>query len=202
MFAMNPAITVVSSMEGWFDAALSEVVRDGRTEVDGATQHYLVSVLAEAHSGVPILDEASARPLPVLLAEAEYKSPAERFQLCRRVGDYILLQHGFFRSKSTRGPEPQYFMTLGEQAYLRASQVFGSVDATARPDPLRKLAIRFQEWAELLHRLALHLLAHSQNEARDLIKVVEHWLSERTPEAERLLRGRGVSLCGAKFQPS
>lgn len=191
---MTAEITVCASVDDWFGRALREVVEDTRTDLSPVTQGYLVAILAEASRDPSMHTRTERVPIPVLLAEADDKPRVERFEHLRRVGDSILLRQGFFHAERRGDASDDYFLALGRLAYERASRTIAGPLSVPTTDPLLELAQHMRKWALLLRRLARHLLARSKNEARDLVHLCELWVSERSPEVARLLRGRGVDL--------
>lgn len=191
---MDAEITLCTSVDDWFERALSEVVEDSREALSPVTQSYLVTVLSDACRDPSMHHRAERTPIPMLLAEAEEKPRVERFEHLRRVGDSILLSQGFFHRTRRDHASEEYFLSLGRIAYERASRIMAGPLANPTTDPLLELAHQMRRWTLLLRRLARHLLARSKNEARDLVALCELWVKERTPELARLLRGRGVDL--------
>jgi len=164
-------------------------------------QEYLLGLLQDAGSTPDSVARAVDRPLGIQLAEALGSHPAARFERLRQVGDGVLLIGGLYRGYLERhGLEDGYVVAVGRRAYGAAAALLDaplfSGEKAGALDVLSELAHGFRELMVLLRDVAMTLAARAAHSAKDLARLCEMWLRERSEHLERLLRARGIAPGG------
>ena len=189
-------IALGETLQGFFEATVSEVARRRGATTTDAVRGYLVGLLSDFAKPQSFMSEALNRPLTLLLYEARSATGYERFERLRTVGDGVLYVAGFFRDHiQGRGIALSYVNALGAQAYGSLSQMLKQPvrDAAADQDIFRELSDNFQDFAELMFEIGEVFQAQSaKTTPRATVQLYERWLRTGSHAIEEALGERGI----------
>lgn len=187
-------ILAAHSVSGFFGEVVEDAMKSRRVDAtDGATR-YLIGLLTDYAHPDGRAGEALERPLTLLLDEAlRSPDPAERFERLRSLGDGVLYGCGFFGDHfEARGVDPKYLHGLGTRAYGAASSMLRHGGDDSTPDLFGELAVKFDEFVDVLADVADATIAMGTESSRGLLKIYERWLKTGSDRLASALTSRGV----------
>lgn len=194
-------VVEVPSLTEFFRAELRDALNRQQLDIDGHTEHYVVSVLTSFARSEALFDETPdgprLKPLALMLADAvSASSRAERIHLTQRLGDVSLFLAGFFaQGFARRLVDVDYHIAMGGRAYgSLADMLRGTTRGRALASVFRELAGKFQRVVDALSDIAE--CAH-RNSDRDVMRLYEIWLKTGSPRARSLLLELGVQPVAA-----
>ncbi len=188
---MDPTIVTGQSARAYFSEAVSDALQARRTQVQAATQLYLVDLLDRFMEREQLFAnpeaESPLEPLALVLARALQADPVTRRRELQRLGDTALFVSGFFGDALARSPvDPGYYMSMGERAYDALAE--GPAHAGAL---FGELSHRFPMFVDVYAEIA-ELADLGSN--RGLVRLYERFLLTGSERVARRLRERGVAL--------
>lgn len=188
-------------LRGWFHERLQACLSKRGERAAGATQHYLVELLAvrglravpskAVSEGFPVGKELCGRPLAMILAEAATAEGEDRVRLFRGLGDEALYTAGFFSDHlEHRGITEDYVVRMGGGAYDTASKLAErSPSEAVRTDVYRELGERFVTFAHVLDDVKESTAFRTP---QDIVRLYDKWRRTGSPRIAERLSAEGV----------
>jgi hypothetical protein len=192
-------IVQAASINGFFEEAVSNVMRQRQVVASGTATHYLVSLLTDFAKPDEDTERTLDRPLTLLLDEAlQTPNLGERFERLRTLGDGVLYGCGFFGDHfEARGVEQSYLVGIGTRAYGSARSLIAtgsSSDLSAvseEVDVFGELAAKFASFVEVLRELGDKWLALGTHSSKGVLKLYERWLKTGSESLKGVLQTHG-----------
>lgn len=178
------SLTTHTSVEAFFQEALTGALDRQGLEASESTEFYLVGLLGEyARARLP--DHA----LSLRLAESQADA-GERVRALKEVGDTTLYVSGFFADSLQRKLVGiDYYMDLGQAAYDELSR---RLQASSAAEVYAELSGKFPRFVEVLMEVRRHVAFASH----DIMHLYEEWVRTRSAWVEKRLRALGVLVTG------
>lgn len=189
------AVLPVESLEAWFRQSLSGALASQKVAAAQPTEHYMVHLLTVFARAENFYDRAQGcepQPLAQMLAAAlDSRSPEERHQLLRRLGDVSLFIAGFFsESFARKAVDVDYYSRMGETAYGTLSMLPPlHARGAALAEVFDELARKFRGFVDALNEIAQQARVFDQ---RDVLRLYEIWLRTGSRRAAGKLRDLGL----------
>ena len=183
--AERGSVVETDTLTGLFRTLVRSAMTAQQVAASETTEFYLVQLLEGfvRHARGSLLDP----PLALDYLQASHLPAAQRFEKLKRVADTALFVTGLFvDSLDRRLVGPEYYATLGRNAYARLSA-----------DPLRtglagmfgELSGRFQEFVGVLMEISEQELFRRE---QDTLRLYKRWLVTRGRREADLLLRRGL----------
>jgi len=200
----SESLVAVANLREFFHESVQAALRKQQVDVDDHTEHYVVNVLTmfsrseELYQSTP--EGVRLKPLAHMLADAaEARSPQQRDEALRRLGDVSLFIAGFFAQSFARKlVDIDYHIAMGGRAYgTLAENLRGTLRGHAVAAVFLELAEKFQRLVDVLNEVAETAHTHSD---KDILRLYEIWLKTGSPRAYSILRRLGVAPVAATGQ--
>jgi hypothetical protein len=173
------------SVTGFFHDAVTRALEATRVEAAGATEFYLVNLLAEFTKASKV-DEA---PLAIKMAQASGASPEERVRALREIGDTSLYVSGFFADSLTRKLiDVDYYIAMGGSAY-------GQLSRGCAPEVLREawgeLSDKFRAYVDVLGEVRANTSLAGAGSG-NVLRLCEEWVKTGSEWLEKRLLASGI----------
>lgn len=187
----------VSTLDGWFEASLSQALAERRVSAAADTRRYMVQLLSHYSRSENLYQftpdgGAELKPLALMLSDAlSTDSPEQRHQLLRRLGDVALFIAGFFADYLARRPvDVDYYSRMGGTAYETLSSLAPpSRRASVLHDVFAELAEKFSALVDVLNDIAQQAKVFDQ---RDILRLYELWVRTGSARAAEKLKTLGI----------
>lgn len=175
-------------MQEYFRNSLMTAMKRSSSTLSEEVQAYLVCLLTDfaraerVYAGV----NAGEEPVLVLLLERALESPIqEANRIFKQIGDSTLYLSGFFGEKAqTSGVSSNYYISMGEGAYLRLAQ-------NTRQSVYHELSDTFERLVFLLRQVSLQ---DKKASSEQILNWIEEYQNSKSPELKALLMQHGVFL--------
>lgn len=179
---------------------LREKVQDALLRQNVSTselvEFYLVNLLSDFHEAERALNggetDALARPLALLMLEADASDAPTRIRQLRRLGDTALIIAGFYADRVRKALVGlSYYIAMGGSAYGRLSELHERERMFA--ELYLELSSHFAAFAGALSLVAPWNRASSNS---DLVRIYERWLATGDAKLRALLEEGGIPTEG------
>ncbi len=177
-------LVVGSSLKEFFRLVVGEAVKSQRVSVAEVTEFYLVNLLAEFAQAEKLFE---SEPLAVLYHKALQQERDEKVRTLRRLGDLSLYTAGFFKdSLKDRVVGPDYYMTMGANAYAQVAQLSQSSSFSG---VYWELHTKFTALTEVLEEIAARAQATTP---QGQVRIFENYEREGSKHLEQVLLDVGI----------
>lgn len=196
-------LSLESDWHSFFRDVLEDTLRGTSRPPDPALGEYVLGLLKDtAAPGSPV-ERAVGTPLALQLSDALHAASAVRFERLRELGDGALLLGGLYQPHLARkGLDDGYVTLIGKRAYRMAASLMasptsldlGAASSQPRADILAELATSFGPLMLFLRDVADTLAVRAMRSSRDMVSLLERWLSSRSDYLGRMLRAEGITI--------
>ncbi len=177
-------LAACASLTEFFHEVVTSALRNQKVDATTGTEFYLVNLLSH-FTHLPVNDE----PLGWKLVESQSRSPEERLQALRDVGDHSLYVTGLFAdSLERRNVDVDYYVQIGGSAYRQLSR-HSRYQRDAQGAIFAELSEKFDRFVEVLAEVGVGANLGSPT---NIVSLYERWLRTGSEWTERRLREAGV----------
>lgn len=189
----SPSIAISPSVAEYFGSVVDDALRSRNVQASAAASQYVVGVLCDFAKPSEEAESPFSTPLTFQLRDALNAPFAERFRRLRTLGDGVLYAVGFFGGHiELRGIDKKYVIHVGSSAYQNAAAMLQIPGKSAQVGVLEELAIKFDEFVDVLTEVAEGALAMGARDERSVVKLYEHWLKTGSSRIAEALGARGI----------
>ncbi len=165
----------MSYLSSFFLSELEIINRRDVVQLSNFTINYL-SELMEAGTQKDFLFQDGQKKYLVDLYQLAISAPgkAQRAQNFKHLGDYSLLVSGFFTESIDDFIGIEYYVGMGQAAYLEAASILGS-------QPFLELSTEYLTCMSLLHEIAIN------EKSLDPMKLYNFWSVTKSPYTKKRL---------------
>lgn len=189
-------VVPVRNLCEFFRTSIDEVITRQGVDLDPHATHYVVNTMTLFSRSEELYENHGEaygiRPLALMLADAsDSRTPEERQQILRRIGDLALFIGGFFiDSLENKAVDVDYYIYMGGSAYGSLSEeTRGTFHGNAFAHVYRELSRKIQLVIDILNDVRASISAESDV---DLLRTYEIWRKTGSHRAEAILRRQGV----------
>lgn len=188
-----PNIAISPSVAEYFCSVVDDALRSRNVQASPAASQYVVGVLCDFARPSEDADSPFSKPLTFQLRDALEAPFAERFRRLRALGDGVLYAVGFFGGHiELRGIDRKYVMHVGSSAYQNAAAMLQAPGRGPKFGVLEELAVKFDEFVDVLTEVAEGALAMGARDERGIVKLYERWLRTGSSRIAEELGARGI----------
>jgi len=189
-------IQPTASLQDFFRERIESAIEKHRIDSDDNALWYLTQLLCTYSKTNHFLDDNGTRAALTPLAEyhrlaVESSSEYERRQYLQRLGDVAMVIAGLFSGALSRKVVGvSYYISMGEAAYGTLADESNQASRNrALKSIFESLANNFSDYV-----VALSEIPHRENEAQNLLQMVDEWENTKHPALAKKLRSQGVFL--------
>lgn len=190
-----PLLVDTKSLPEFFKEKVSKSLNHLRIEASPDAEYYLVQLLTSFAQSQKLYEqdekgEIIDKALALRLFDAMLATPSEKIPIFKKMGDIALYVSGFFADSFFRKiVKADYYIHMGEAAYLSASQLLNNDSKKTLKELFEELSSRFTKFVDVLTDVAES--AHLQSD-QSLLKLYERWLKTGSERTRDLLLQAGV----------
>ena len=191
---MDSNLTTSKDLREFFFKKIQEAIFQQQAELSGEVEMYLVNILNYFSKSENLFQldkdgKIEYRPLALMLYDAVFADPDEKFNHLKSLGDTALFHAGvFYDGLYNDVVDVEYYINMGGAAYRSLANI-STHQSLPVADMYHQMSLQFPTLVELLN---LSCEKETRLTDKDLLKLLDRYLKTGSKKAQEILKEEGI----------